>query len=91
MCPPFPEPAKRVRKPRGSLLAKITDMVHCHRSLRPHCDFMRMADEEGFTVCDLIVKVRGGPMVSSKSKAAHHARKRHCIRIICWNGRNCER
>ncbi len=79
LYPPFLEQAKRVLKPRGLLFAKITDMVNCHRSRWPHCDFMRMADEAGFTVCDLIVKMRTGPMTSDKWKTAHHARKRHCF------------
>ena len=91
LYPPFLEQAKRVLKPEGLLLAKITDMVNNHRSKWPHCDFMRMADEAGFTVCDLIVKVRTGPMVSNKWKTAHHARKRHCFWIICRNGDRCER
>ena len=78
-------------KPKGLLLAKITDMVNCHRSQWAHCDFMRMAAEARFTVCDLIVKVRTGPMVSTKWKTAHHARKRHCFWIICRNGTSCER
>ena len=91
LYPPFLEQAKRVLKPRGLLLAKITDMVNCHRSKWPHCDFMRMADEAGFTVCDLIVKVRDGPMRSNKWKTAHHARKRHCFWIVCRNGTSCER
>ena len=91
LYPPFLQQAKRVLKPRGLLLAKITDMVNCHRSQWPHCDFMRMADNAGFTVCDLIVKVRTGPMVSTKWKTAHHARKRHCFWIVCRNGLSCER
>jgi hypothetical protein len=82
--------AKRVLKPGGLLLAKITDMVNNHRSKWAHCDFMRMAEEAGFTVCDLIIKVRVGPMVSTKWKEAHHARKRHCFWIICRNGDSCE-
>ncbi len=91
LYPPFLEQAKRVLKPDGLLLAKITDMVNCHRSRWAHCDFMRMADEAGFTVCDLIVKIRTGPMASNKWKTAHHARKRHCFWIICRNGTRCER
>jgi hypothetical protein len=47
---------------------------------------MRMADEVGFTVCDLIIKIRNGPMVSTKWKEAHHARKRHCYWIVCATG-----
>ena len=91
LYPPFLKQAKRVLKPRGLLLAKITDMVNCHRSKWAHCDFMRMAEEADFTVCDLIVKIRSGPMVSTKWKTAHHARKRHCFWIICRNGHSCER
>ena len=91
LYPPFLEQAKRVLKPNGILLAKITDMVNSHRSRWAHCDFMRMAEDAGFTVCDLIVKVRKGPMQSTKWKLAHHARKRHCFWIVCRNGDNCER
>lgn len=91
LYPPFLQQAKRVLKKEGLLLAKITDMVNSHRSRWAHCDFMRMAEEAGFTVCDLIVKIRTGPMVSNKWKEAHHARKRHCFWIICRNGTCCER
>ncbi len=90
LYPPFLEQAKRVLKPDGLLLAKITDMVNSHRSRWAHCDFMRMAEESGFTVCDLIVKIRNGPMRSNRWKTAHHARKRHCFWIVCRNGPRCE-
>jgi hypothetical protein len=50
-----------------------------------------MAEEAGFAVCDLIVKIRNGPMLSDKWKEAHHARKRHCFWIVCRNSANCER
>lgn len=91
LYPPFLEQAKRVLKSEGLLLAKITDMVNSHRSRWAHCDFMRMAEDAGFTVCDLIIKVRTGPMKSNKWKVAHHARKRHCFWIICRNSTSCER
>lgn len=91
LYPPFLTQAKRVLKPNGLLLAKITDMVNNHRSKWAHCDFMVMAQEAGFTVCDLIIKIRSGPMVSNKWKRANHARKRHCFWIICRNGESCER
>ncbi len=91
LYPPFLRQAKRVLKPDGILLAKITDMVNNHRSRWPHCDFMRMAEEAGFGVCDLIVKIRKGPMKSTKWKRAHHARKRHCFWIVCRNSSRCER
>ncbi len=90
LYPPFLSQAKRVLKPEGLLLAKITDMVNNHRSRWAHCDFMRMAEGAGLTVCDLVVKVRKGPMVSSKWKTAHHARKRHCFWVVCRNSTRCE-
>jgi len=91
LYPPFLRQAKRVLKPDGLLLAKITDMVNNHRSKWAHCDFMRMAEEAGFAVCDLIIKIRDGPMLSDKWKEAHHARKRHCFWIVCRNSVSCER
>lgn len=91
LYPPFLKQARRVLKPDGLLLAKITDMVNNHKSKWPHVDFIRMAEEAGFTVCDLIVKIRVGPMKSSKWKVAHHARKRHCFWIVCRNSKECER
>ncbi len=91
LYPPFLAQARRVLRADGLLLAKITDMVNSHRSRWAHCDFMRMAEEAGFTVCDLIIKVRRGPMMSTKWKTSHHARKRHCFWIVCRNGKSCER
>lgn len=91
LYPPFLRQAKRVLKPDGLLFAKITDMVNSHRSRWAHVDFIRMAESSGFVVCDLIVKIRNGPMVSSKWKSANHARKRHCFWIVCRNGTSCER
>ncbi len=91
LYPPFLKEAKRVLKPEGLLFAKITDMVNNHKSKWPHCDFMRMAEEAGFTVCDLIIKIRKGPMTSTRWKTAHHARKRHCFWIVCRNNDECER
>ncbi len=39
LYPPFLKQAKRVLKPEGLLLAKITDMVNNHRSRWPHVGF----------------------------------------------------
>ena len=64
----FLKQARRVLNPDGLLLAKIMDMVNNHRSKWPHCDFMQMAADAGFTVYDLIIKIRNGPMRSTKWK-----------------------
>ena len=91
LYPPFLKQAKRVLRTDGLLLAKITDIVNNHRQRWAHCDFMAMAEDAGFVVCDLIVKVREGPMASTKWKTAHHARKRHCFWIVCRNSTYSEK
>jgi hypothetical protein len=90
LYPPFLKQAKRVLKPEGLLLAKITDMVNSHRSRWAHCDFMRMAEDAGFTVCDLIVKIRKGPIVDPKWQVAHHARRHHCYWLVFRKSNKCE-
>lgn len=90
LYPGFLTQAKRVMLPEGIVLAKITDQVNSHRSRWAHVDFMVMAEKAGFTVCDLIVKVRKGPMMSSTWNHMRHARKRHCFWIVLRNGRSCE-
>ena len=70
--PPFLAQAKRVLKPGGLFLAKISDLGNGHRAKWSHCDFMGKANEAGFAVCDLIVNVRAGAMVSTKWVTAHH-------------------
>jgi hypothetical protein len=91
LYPPFLKQAKRVLKPKGLLLARITDMVNNHRSRWPHCDLMQMAEDAEFMVGDPIIKIRNGPTVSNKCENAHHARMRHCFWIICRNEDNCEK
>jgi DNA modification methylase len=90
MFPPFCREAFRVLRPEGVLLAKLTDYVHNHRMQWAHVDFLAAAEAAGFTACDLIVKVRQGPIVDPKWKTAHHARRRHCFWIICRKSKNCE-
>ena len=90
LYPDFLAEAHRVLMPDGLLLAKITDMVNNHRSRWAHVDFMTMAEAAGFTVCDLIVKVREGPMMSNRWQRAHHARKRPCFWIVCRKSTSCE-
>lgn len=90
LYPPFLKQARRVLRPHGLLVAKITDQVNNHKSKWAHVDFMMMAEAEGFTVCDLIIKIRRGPMVSSRWRNAVHARKRHCFFVVCRNGHSCE-
>jgi hypothetical protein len=90
LYPGFLAQAYRVLRSDGLLLAKISDQVSNHRSRWAHVDFVLMAQAAGFTVCDMIVKVRRGPMMSSKWKMMHHARKRHCFWIVCRKSESCE-
>ncbi|MDF2434756.1 MAG: hypothetical protein JWP44_4387 [Mucilaginibacter sp.] len=91
LYPGFLASAMRVLRREGLVMAKITDQVHNHRSRWAHVDFIKMAESAGFLVCDLIVKVRKGPMMSSKWQNLHHARKRHTFWIILRNSLSCER
>ena len=91
LYPPFLKQARRILKVEGLLLAKITDMVNNHRSRWTHCDFMDMATKAGFTVCDLIIKIKKDLVISDKWRNTYHARKQHSFWIICRNGKSCER
>jgi SAM-dependent methyltransferase len=90
LYPPFCAEAYRVLRPEGIVLAKIADYVHNHQAHWAHVDFLAAAEAAGFTNCDLIVKVRKGPIVDPKWKRAHHARRRHSYWLICRKSRKCE-
>ena len=86
LYPDFLSQAYRILCPEGLVFAKICDQVNNHASKWPHVDFMNHAAAAGFTVCDLIVKVRVNPLKSSKWKRQLHARKRHSFWIVCRKG-----
>jgi hypothetical protein len=67
--------AHRVLKPEGILFCKIGDYVHRHRFQWAHVELLKAAVAVGFTACDCIVKIRKGPIVDSKWKTAHDARR----------------
>jgi hypothetical protein len=90
LYPPFCREAFRVLRPEGILLAKIADYVHNHRMQWAHRDFLAAAEAAGFTACDMIVKVRRGPIVDPRWKTAHHARRQHCFWLVCRKSRRCE-
>lgn len=88
--PAFMAEAHRVLIAEGILLCKIADYVHNHRYQWAHVDLIRAGEEAGFTACDCIVKVRRGPIIDPKWKAAHHTRRRHCYWIVFRKSRRCE-
>jgi SAM-dependent methyltransferase len=90
LYPPFCAEAFRVLRPEGVLFAKIADYVHNHRMQWAHLDFLAAAQAVGFTNCDLIVKVRKGPIKDPKWKTAHHARRQHAFWIVCRKSKKCE-
>jgi len=90
LYPPFMAEAYRVLIPEGILLCKVADIIQNHRYQWAHIDLKVAGEAAGFTACDMIIKVRKGPMVSSKWKKAHHARKRHCHWLIFRKSRKCE-
>jgi len=87
LYPPFLEQAYRVLVPEGLVFAKVCDQVCNHAAKWPHVDFVNFAIAAGFTVCDVIVKVRINPLKSSRWKQQLHARKRHSFWIVLRKGR----
>lgn len=90
MYPPFMLEAQRVLKPEGVLLCKITDYVHNHRMQWAHMDLVAAGAAAGLIPCDLLVKVRKGPIMDPKWQVAHHARRRHCYWVVFRKSRKCE-
>ena len=88
--PPFVEEAYRVLKHQGVLLCKITDYVHNHRMQWAHIDLIQAATAVGFYACDCIIKVRKGPIIDTRWKVAHHARKQHCYWLVFRKSDRCE-
>lgn len=89
---PFLREALRVLRQDGLVFAKIKDYVHNHRYQWSLCDFVSAVRSiEGFTPCDLVVKVDpcGGNLASSKWERVHHVRNAHCYWVVVRKGR-CE-
>lgn len=87
---PFAQEAYRVLRPEGILLCKIADYVHNHQLQWAHIELIRAASEVGFRACDLIVKIRKGPIIDPKWKIAHHARRQHAFWLIFRKSEKCE-
>lgn len=90
LYPGFVREAYRVLKPEGILFAKIADYVHNHRMQWAHFELMKAAVEAGFCPCDMIVKIRKGPIVDPRWKVAHHARRQHAFWIVFRKSTKCE-
>jgi SAM-dependent methyltransferase len=81
---------KRVLKDDGLCLAKVTDYVHNHRYRWVLLDLVQAVRSAGMTPCDLLVKVRKGPIMDPKWKTRHHARKCHSYWVAIRNSHSCE-
>jgi hypothetical protein len=90
LYPPFVREAYRVLEPEGILFCKVSDYVHNHRTQWAHDDLKQAAVLAGFCACDLIIKIRKGPIRDPKSKHAHHARRQHCFWLIFRKSTKCE-
>ena len=89
---PFLLEAKRVLRPGGVVLAKISDLVHNHRYQWQHVDFVNAVSAiDGLTACDVLVKAdpAASNLKSSKWKRVKHLRRAHCYWILVRKGR-CE-
>jgi SAM-dependent methyltransferase len=88
--PPFLREAYRVLRSEGILLCKIADYVHHHRYQWAHVELVVAARAAGFMPCDCIVKIRKGPIMDPKWKAAHHSRRQHCYWLVFRKSKKCE-
>ena len=89
---PFLTEARRVLRPNGIIIAKISDLVHNHKYQWQHVDFIQaVRDTTGMTACDVIVKAdpAAGNLSSSKWVNVRHFRRGHCFWIVVRKGR-CE-
>ncbi len=87
---PFTCEAFRVLRQDGILFCKVTDYVHNHRTHWAHIDLHLAAVSSGFCPCDLIIKIRRGPIVDPKWKVAHHAKRRYAFWLVFRKAENCE-
>ena len=53
-------------------------------------DLIQAACAAGFYACDCIIKVRKGPIIDTRWKVAHHARKQHCYWMVFRKSSKCE-
>lgn len=88
--PLFCAEAYRVLVPEGILFVKIADYIHNHRMQWAHFEVMKSALSVGFCACDMIVKVRKGPIVDPRWKVAHHARRQHVFWLVFRKSNRCE-
>lgn len=88
LFPDFLTESARVLKFPGLLICEMIDTVNRRRQEWQHLDFMVMARDHGFTVDDLIIKIRKNPTISGVWKRNFHARKCHSYFIICRRGRS---
>jgi hypothetical protein len=90
---PFLREARRVLAPNGIILAKICDMVHGGQYQWQHVDLVIEAEEQGFTACDLMLRVsmqRAG--LDSGWNRVLHVRNVHAYWLVLRRGEdNCDR
>ncbi len=85
LFPGFMREAWRILRDDGIALCKMADQVHRLRSRWQHVALIRDAEEVGFTVCDMIVKVRKHAIMG-RWKQVLHARKVHAFWIVLRKG-----
>lgn len=91
---PFLLEAKRVLRPDGIVLCKLSDLVHNHRYQWQQVDFINAVRiVGGMTPCDMLIKVDpcAGNLKSSKWQNVKHLRKGHSYWIVVRNSTRCER
>jgi len=88
---PFLREAHRLLAPDGVVIAKICDQVHAQHQQWQHIDFIEDAVDNGFTACDMMIRVRRGE-INGEWHHLYHVRKQHVFWIVLRKGEdNCQR
>ena len=84
---------KRVLRPGGIVLAKISDIVHNIEYQWQQVGFVNAARACNFVPCDMLIKCdpAAGNLVSPNWGRQLHLRRAHCYWIVLRNAKRCAR
>lgn len=87
---PFLVGAKEILRPDGIILTKICDIIQGRHFQWQMVEFINCVRECGMIPCDLAIKTRKNPVISSKWNNQYHLRKNHSYWIVT-RLKNCQR
>lgn len=86
LFPRFTWEAKRILKPDGIVIAKLSDQIQGGVHHWQTFDYVQQIQLVGLTPCDIVVKIRPRAIPNSQ-KSQKHSRQRHSYFIVARKGR----